>query len=622
MSNYEISPEELSEAPRSVVRVSPEEMNPTSPGARPTDIPAEVKNATRLRSFLHGANNKIRDYQEGIAGGADLVANIFTDRSRSINHRNAKTKRRNAQFNETWANDLNPNQGYVSAGELTPAIAAGFVIPGAQGSLPAQALKVGAMSGGLEALLTPGTVGERTQAGLTGAVGAGAMQGVMHGAGKAYNGLRGKYANQATKFLDDKMTAMGLSPSIDELAGSGDATFYRLLNKLSHNSTTGVKRLSDNALALEKKIVPVTTRGKDVNMISKAISETGEGVASRGQEIWAPFEDLAKTAKTKVTTYDPVKVLNPKTGVEELRPSLKTALDRLYNDYPQILNDVKKSPVRERLLEIATTSPKKLQSLSVSDYNDLRKEIGRITPIVNAQVRNKELPSEVSSYMAELLNGVEKDMARWGNHGGNTKAYNAFKTSMGQWKDDVLPFLNNPMVHDLKDMATSNAGNAARRIVNETDDSLKAQVRQYLTEFGPRGGSDLFDAVDTMRAASNAIGTKPVASFPSFGTELNPGEWGGGVKKLLKDSYFGDGRSFVPNAMNKNPLTFGGVGKQMLTSAPISLGRENGEEALGGLGLLGLLGYGPMTGGGDDPQASHGSVSHQTMQGAAGRPNN
>ena len=491
------------------------------------------------------------------------------------------------------------------AGGVTHPVSMATMPLGGGATLPARAAIQGAIGAGTEALTSPGGAGDRAAAGGLGFVGGAVGSGLGDAVAKGWSGLKGEWIDPAIKEVNDRLTAMGLKPTIGDLAGPNDASVVKAVENMYHKTSSGQKKLGEEAEKLRRMIVPNKQTGK--NVVADSITTTGRGVNDASNDIWSGFNTAIQG---NVTGVRPV--------------ALKKGLDDLIAEYPQLLSQsgIPNKKIRDQLSLLAETPANKLQSMPIADFNDLRKSIGSVvastkeltTPAASGGVTR--LDKKALGMVGGLLDDAKSDMYRWGNNGKNQKAYKLFTEADAKWQADILPWRKSQLAQDLKEIDNLGAPETAKRIAGEHDSDAIDQVRQYLKQYGGYDEANVFDALSTQRRAAERMGTEVGSVIPSPTLGL-------GVpthRPSVKGMYFGDPR--LPN-MNSPLRSVGDLAsesaKVLARKSPIAASRELGKEELSMLGLIFDLFGGDEEDNNPAEQFSHGSPGAASQQGAAGR---
>lgn len=537
----------------------------------------------------------------GIGKGMSAVGSGIQDAYYGLTGQDAKRdelseriKSEQKMFDEGLGSKFSKNRGWASAGELGGQVIPGMAIPGGGQTMATRALIQALYGGVYEGLTNAGGLGDRLTDAVKGAAGAGFGSAGIETLGKGLSAASGKWADPALKSLNDKLVAMGLKPTIGDLASPTDASFIRTLEDLFHKTSTGVSKLTREAEALKRLVVPNKQTAE--NVVTGAVKGVDKKISQVSNDIWSGFEGAVQGNVTKV------------------RPAgLKAGLDQLYSEYPQLFSQtgIPNQKVRERLLDLVNTPANKIQSIDVAEFNDLRKAIGGVLGDVKTMTTPAaagspaRLERKALKMTAQLLDDTKADMARWGNNGKNQKAYKLFEEADNTWKTEVLPWKKNQLVADLKNVESAGAPETARLVAGEKDTDVVDQVRAYLKKYGDYDDSDVVDALATQKRAARTIGVDASGSIPTPNALVGlPTD-----RPFVKGMYFGDPKGVIPSALKGlgSPTTTAvkRALDHMRRTAPISASREIGDKE-----LAAMLGVYELFGGSDKDTNQVESYSH------------
>lgn len=542
----------------------------------------------------------------GLAAGEMLGIDSAAKAREELRQRIAEEKK---FFNAGVANELSPISGWAGGGQFVGEIAPSLLIPGATSkSLVGRMLQNAGMQG-----LYEGAANTNHGEGLlTGAIGGAAGSGIVDLLGKGVSGAMGHYIDPNIRAMQQKLRAAGMKPQVGDLAPLTESSWIRAAEDVYSRIPPGRNRLVKEGEKLRRVIVPDKMTG--TNVVTHAINQTDEGVKALSGQIWEPFE---QAIQGNVTNVRPV----------GLQRGLKQVLDHYDQVFtPSVIPD---KALRERLISIAEADPKKLQSIPIAEYHELRKALGsalagvKIMATPAAAGAPARLDKKAVGMFKNLYKESSDDIARWGNNGKNQKAYRLFESANKDWQEKVLPWQENPLAKELAEVGDKlGAPKSASLIAKETDTDAIDQMRRYMAKYGPYDSTDVIDALATQRRAANTL-TGFGADVQPEGSVLSVGiaPWLAGPahgiaamsdKPAFQNLYFGDSSWLRPQ---------GGLATaNMVRNIPLAAMREASSDNNVGLttayGLADLLG---MVGGEDDDETYSHGIGHATQEGVAGR---
>jgi hypothetical protein len=469
----------------------------------------------------------------------------------------------------------NPNAGYMKGGNTAAQVGFGMALPTAQSkTMGARALVNALIGGGYEGLTTSGSFGDRLGAAGLGATGSGAGSVGMDLIAKRLSSWLGKSTQPEAIARRDAMVRKGFEPRIGDIADPHTATLLKSGENLLADTTLGATKFTDDIAGIERMIVP--DRATGINALTSIGKETEKGVRAASNVMWEPFEQAIQGNVTKV------------------RPvGLHESLNKILVEYPQVFSqtNIPNQITRDKLMNIASMDPKKLQSIPIGEYHDLRKALGAVT----ANVKIKATPIAAGSpapldkkavgMVKDLYRKSSEDIDRWGRNGSNQKAHQLFSKANEEYKNVILPWEENTIAKGLKEGPDKFGTKETAQLVSGGDRLEATVVRDLIKKFGPYGESDAIDVLTGMsRQGQGVTGHDPILSGMDVtrGILASPLAMASRMKPV-QDVYFGD------------PL-LGSKAMNTARRAGMGYAREHGDVPLvGGLALYDLL-----FGGGED----------------------
>lgn len=464
------------------------------------------------------------------------------------------------------ANEDSPVRGWAKGGDIVGEILPSLLLPGAKAkSMIGRGAQLAGVQGLYEALTTPGSIGDRLVSGATGAVGAGTGSIALESLGKVGSALAGKYKDPMVKAVRDRLVAMGLRPNIGDISPKGEGSFIRGVENFHASTPWGSGALAKEANKLDDLIVPSSVRK---NVVKEGAEEVTKNLQIKSDMIWKPFNDFV--SQNKVPGVRPV---NLKQGLDELLKHDKNFLNKLPDDQ-----------VREKLYGVLDTPISKLKSIPIEEYNVLMQKLGAMTPAVRAAAQpvpgsTKIADTGVYAKFSSLLKGISDDFEQWGTYKTAKPAYELFKQSKSSWEKEVLPWKTSDIAHQLKEVPLLKSADTADLISKERNTKVVDELRKYMRDYGTKEGSNVTDALASMRRAAGKIGAideSPHASSltttvlePIIGSLATPL----GVasrKRAFQNLWFAPSEHMVPS------LVPGGL--NALRNIPIGAAREFGPE--------------------------------------------
>jgi hypothetical protein len=511
--------------------------------------------------------SKLSSFGTGIGYGTKQLKNaleeaylkfVGTDREREdLQKEIANEKDIYGRITSEW----NPNAGYLKGGNTAAQVGFGMAVPTPQSkTMGARALINGLIGGGYEGLTTTGSLGDRVGAAGVGAVGAGAGSVGMDLIAKRLGSWLGKSTQPEAIARRDAMVRKGFKPRIGDVADPHTAPLLKSGENLLADTTLGATKFTDDIAGIERMIVP--DRATGVNALTSIGKETEKGVRAASNAMWGPFEQAIQGNVTKV------------------RPAgLHESLNKILVEYPQVFNqtNIPNQVTRDKLLAIASMDPKKLESIPIAEYHELRKALGSITASVKinatpiAAGSPAPLDKKAVGMVRDLYRKSSEDIDRWGRNGSNQKAHQLFSKANEEYKAVILPWEENTIAKGLKEGPEKFGTKETAQLVSNGDRLEANEVRDLIKKFGPYGEADAIDVLTGMsRQGQGVAGHDPILS----GLDITRGALASPLammsrKKAVQDVYFGD------------PM-LGSSAMNTARRAGIGYGREQGDVPLVG----------------------------------------
>jgi len=440
-------------------------------------------------SFLGGAGGQLKSY----ALGAGRLINEVEE---------ATTKEHGAEMQKARATPmgaLGSGLANVGVGMLTPftrgVSALGVAANAGLGGLEEALSDYGEGKPGVDALLQGGARGALGTA--VGNVGLNVGAKLVN-AGLKKAGMSGRWSSPPDEYVYEFAKSKGVDLRPGDVAGPG------------------VTRALENfhPLGMDKSLDAQTTQlGQALfgngNQILKGLGKVKEQIDAANKNLWSPVYNIASQPGT--------------TNV--LPRGLKSALDDVMSKYPNMVNKIDNVQLKSMLEAVANSSPNKLPGFSFEQVRELQQAIGPEVAKLRTQALNGQITNDEAQEFARLYGSLHGDLTRWGNHGGNKKAYEAYKQANEVYKRDFLPFYNNDIVHNWQ-RGKYDGGHHEVMVNDLLAPSKKTQVDNLLWYTG-QTDHDTTGYIEMLRLADRAgkqlsHGNAEPTSTIGLGTLLSP----------------------------------------------------------------------------------------------------
>lgn len=380
-------------------------------GAEPMTTPF-TKKAPAEGRIWEGIKGQLAS--PGIAVARALKLEDAEDVARQHGERMAEVRRSpSGAFGSTLAN--------VGLGVAVPAIRAAS-LPGLVGASAVGGALEGAQDYGEGKPALPGAVrGAAGTAAANVALSAGAK---LANAGLKRAGATGRWSSPTDEYIYDfaKSKGVDLRP--------GDLTGHPLARGIEnvHAGPLGNAGLEKQMVQLEQALFG------EGNQILNGLGRAQKAIDEANGRLWAPVYELAEQGTTRI------------------RPlGARNALVEISEKYPKILNRIDNAQLQDRLAAIMEAPTEKaLPGLTFREVRELQQAIGPEVAKMEKQVLNGTITKDEASSIKRLYGALHGDITRWGTHGSNQKAYNAYKEANEVYKKDILPWEKNDIVHKWK----------------------------------------------------------------------------------------------------------------------------------------------------------------------------
>lgn len=614
-----------------------DELVPADVGGHPTEVPQHVKDMSNYEKWAVGTGADMMSTKRALENpllNAELLTKSVLSSAigdnavgRFIGGRNEKIREKLKYNEEQRSRDEDQfrflkQDPYFKGGEFTSSAALGALLPFLKGnSIATTALKNFLPNALFEAATTEGGAGDRLAAGVKGGAGASAGTAVLGAAGKlgrvvaprvakklspVFKNARTQWQNVEDRVKQELADKFGAPLSLGDIT-PGPMNLIRKAENWFPGTFNRENVLKAQGDALLAKLHPKDT-------LLDGMKATSRALAKRGEEIYEPV--MNKIGKSSL--------LIP-------ADNMHSALKETYRKYPGLFTEVKLDADDQKLLMefIDQDIP---DALTFTEFTKLKHAIGSAQGQAERAVNtmNNPYPAQALTNMKKAYSAAMDDIKSWGStaKSKSTKAKYAeivkeYQNATKLWEQEVLPFKKNSFTADVMSKNQTPEQQIAALLKKSVvrDNVVLPQVRQHAPE-----AADLFDAVKLMnRGAKSAIteadehGSHILDTLMAIG---HPGVVGaqnalskGSSSPLLKDLYLGTFDDLMPAATkgrwSSGPGNVGGALSQLLSTVPVSYGRENGETAMG-LGALPLLWYKQLA---DEEDQSIGSASSTRGQG-------
>lgn len=254
---------------------------------------------------------------------------------------------------------------------------------------------------------------------LTGA-GRGAISGatgsaIANLATKGINAARGKWSDDAEKYLYDFAKSKGVNLRPGDV---GEKGILRTLEN-THVGSIGAGGVMNQASQLENALFG------NGNQILDGFKRAKSVIDDANKQLWEPVYQAASQGTT----------LSPAAG-------LRQALNDTLSTYPKLLNRIDNVQLQQKLADVLNGG-----KLSFQDMRELQQAIGPEMAKLKMQSLNGTITRDEANTMSRLYGAVAGDIKRWGNHGNNQTAYKMYEEANDAYKKHILPFYDNDIVN-------------------------------------------------------------------------------------------------------------------------------------------------------------------------------
>lgn len=360
----------------------------------------------------------------------------------------------------------------LGLGVAVPAIRAAS-LPGMVGASAVGGALEGAQDYGEGKSALPGAV--RGAAGVAAAnVGLNAGAKLVN-AGLKKAGATGRWSSPTDEYIYDFAKSKGVDLRPGDIPGH---SITRGIENV-HAGPVGNAGLEGQMAQLEKALFA------DGNQILSGFGRAQKAIDEANGKLWNPVYELAEQG----TTY--------------VRPlGVRNALSDVLDKYPKMLNKIDNVQLQKRLSDILTAPTEKaVPGLTFREMRELQQAVGPEIAKMEKQVLNGTVTRDEAASLKRIYGAVHGDLTRWGNHGANQKAYNAYKQANEVYKKDILPWEKNDIVHKWKRGDYDNHNEALLRDL--TSPASRSQQNNLLWYLG-HTDHDATGYVEMVRMANRA----------------------------------------------------------------------------------------------------------------------
>lgn len=582
----------------------------------PTKSPDFVKDMSAFEKGAVGAGARLMGIKRAIQepllkGGMKLRELVGSDTD--LVRKKLEDIKRQRQEDQDMLRYIREDPAYKT-GEFVTDAATGALVPFYKGASILGTVGKNILPNFLYGAATKeGSIGDRVVAGGTSSAGAGAATVGLGLAGKAAQVVVPRIGNKfgkpsSTQWQNPAFRAkQDLADAIDAPLSLGDITpgpggVIRKAENWLPGMTNREPTLKAQGDALIAKLHPK-------NLVQEGMEQTGKAVKKEGDAIFAPVN--AKIGKTSVLVPSD----NMHGAVKELRERFPTLFT----------SEIKDTQVRDLLNNFADEVDP--PALSFEEFRKIQQAVGKAAARAKDLNISKDIEKDALNLANKAYSKAYEDIASWGQSGTSKKTAakykeisNEWKAAMDKWKEEILPFENNSFYEKVMDPSVTPEQTLKTITSNDFTTARDKVVSPYLAKHSPET-QKLFDTVKMMnRAVDNA--TKPSLEHGSHILDTlvtigHPGIVGaqsalskGSANPLLKDMYLSSFDDLLPAQHEWGMGDIGGALSQLLSTVPMSYGRENGEAALS-LGALPYLLYKDL----NNEEQSIGSMSSTRDQG-------
>lgn len=294
--------------------------------------------------------------------------------------------------------------------------------------------------------LRPGDAGTRTGNALKAGTGAAIGEGAAKLVGKGVNAVRGNWQDPAKQQLAAAADAAGVRLSAGDL-GSGTArTVEDLLSKVPFTGRQGA--LQNQGTQLSTMLQAQAAKLAPNGIKTGAYQEGHEGhlLADNILDQYATKKAANNVAWKALDIY-----LNAMPAIPKVKPSnLALQLGPFMNKYGRQITGMTNEDAARKLAAMAA-DPKAAAAggVSFTDLRDMQDALGQLVGQATKQAKTGNVSGDLSGAVQQLYKSAQQDVENWGQSVSNKNAFNLFRAANTDFKTNVLPYRQTPVIKDL-----------------------------------------------------------------------------------------------------------------------------------------------------------------------------